>query len=91
MQRVTISVPDDVLSAVRERVAAGDAPNVSAFFAAAAEAHAHAGDLAGLLVELDREHGPVHPRTRRAVDEALGQLDAGSGGTFDLRTGPPPR
>lgn len=85
MQRVTITVPDDVLDAVRERVAAGDAPNVSAYFAAAAETRTREGSLASLLADLEREHGPVDGETRLAVDAVLDRLDAEEPGPFDLR------
>lgn len=85
MQRVTITVPDDVLAAVRHRVAAGDAPNVSAYFARAAKDRARQEGLAGLLADLEREHGPVDPAVVREVDDVFDRIDAGEAGVFDTR------
>lgn len=85
MQRVTITVPDEVLDAVRARVAAGDAANVSAYFAGAAEERTRDGGLAALLADLDRELGPVDDATARAVDDAFDRIEAGETGVFDLQ------
>lgn len=64
MQRITITVPDEVLAGVHEKVAAGKAPSVSAFMAEAAGEAVRHGDLAAALRDLEKELGPTSAEDR---------------------------
>lgn len=73
-KRVSISVEDDVLEVVRDEVAAGEAPNLSAAIESALRGHARARALDRLLADF-AEHHPDQPLTdaeRAWAREALG-------------------
>jgi metal-responsive CopG/Arc/MetJ family transcriptional regulator len=76
MQRITITVPDDVLTEVKSVVDRGAAPSVSAFFAAAARAAIPDDSLEKLLADMEEEFGPVPPEVQEWANRIIaGEID----------------
>ncbi|MBF6619312.1 MAG: ribbon-helix-helix protein, CopG family [Patulibacter sp.] len=76
MQRITITVPDDVLADVKSVVDRGGAPSVSAFFAAAARDAIPGDSLEKLAADMEAEFGPVPPEIQEWADRILaGEID----------------
>ncbi len=71
--KIAVSLPGELLEAVRTAVAAGHAPSVSAYVADALEEKAKLDELATLLSEMLAESGgPLSAAERRVADRALG-------------------
>lgn len=76
MQRITITVPDDVLSGVKSAVDRGAAASVSAFFSEAARAATPKDTLEQLAADMEAEFGPVPPEIQEWADRILaGEID----------------
>lgn len=74
MQRLTITVPDKIVAAVRERVAAGDAKSVSAYFARAAHEASREDDFKAILDRMDDELGPPGKEAEAWADGVMSRL-----------------
>lgn len=74
MQRVTITMPDDVLEEVRRRVADGRARNVSSYISSLVEESVRTDGLLELLDELDAEEGPPSEEAQRWGRELFRRL-----------------
>ncbi len=70
--KIAVSLPDELVAAARESVAAGRVASVSAFIADAIEERGRYGDLADLLAELAAEAGPPSDDDRAWAKTALG-------------------
>jgi len=74
MSKIAVSLPSDLVEGVRRAVAAGRAPSVSAYVAAALADRVRRDDLDVLLDEMLAETGgPLTDAEIRAADEALGR------------------
>lgn len=72
-ERVTITVPSDVLAAARRDVEAGTATSISAWITSAAEAKAREEDLADVLADLlEGSGGPLSDEEREWAQHQLG-------------------
>ena len=74
--RITVSLPDHLVEAVRREVANGTADSVSAFVADAIGERLPALTLAEFLAEMDREFGPGTPEDRAWAKAELARTDA---------------
>ena len=70
--KIAVSLPDELVAAAREAVAAGRATSVSGYIAEALEEHGRYADLASLLAEMAGEAGPPDPADRAWARAALG-------------------
>lgn len=71
--RITVTVPEEVLLEVRGRVSAGESSSVSAFFTEAARDLLRRSNLAALLDDIERDVGPP---TGEDLEWARAQLRA---------------
>lgn len=74
MQRVTITMPEEVLQAVRARVANGHASSVSAYMTGLAKEAVRERDLLDVLAEIDAEEGPPSEEAERWVEDLFHRL-----------------
>jgi Arc/MetJ-type ribon-helix-helix transcriptional regulator len=71
--KIAVSLPGELLDAVRAAVAAGHAPNVSAYVTDALEEKAKLDALDDLLDEmLDKTGGPLSDAERADIDRKAG-------------------
>ncbi len=70
--KIAVSLPDDLVAAARQAVAAGHAASVSAFVAGAIEEHGRYEQLAALLSEMADAAGAPAEGDRKWAREALG-------------------
>lgn len=76
MQRITITVPDDVLADVKSIVERGGAPSVSAFFTDAARAATPTDTLEQFAADMEAEFGPVPPEIQEWANRIIaGEID----------------
>jgi Arc/MetJ-type ribon-helix-helix transcriptional regulator len=74
-EKIAVSLPGELVDAVKEAVRKGRAPNVSAYVAAALADKVLHDDLATLLDEmLSETGGPMTKAERRAADRILGSF-----------------
>lgn len=71
MQRITITVPDDVLIGVKAAVNRGAAPSVSAFFTEAARAATPTDTLERFSADMEAEFGPVPAEIQEWADRII--------------------
>jgi Arc/MetJ-type ribon-helix-helix transcriptional regulator len=69
--KITVSLPDEQVAALREQVRSGAARSVSALVADALAARQQRETLDELLADLERVHGPVPPEDTEWAREAL--------------------
>lgn len=71
--KIAVSLPQPLVQAARVAVAAGRAPNVSAYVARALEEQIKLDDLDSLLAELlSQSGGPLSGSERARIDEEAG-------------------
>ena len=70
--KITVSLPDEQVAALRGAVSRGEARSVSAMVGRAVAAQTDRETLAGLLAHLDVVHGPVPDDDDAWAREALG-------------------
>jgi len=70
--KIAVSLPDELVAAARQAVAAGHAASVSGFVAHAIEEHGRYEQLAALLSEMAIEAGTPTEGDRLWAREALG-------------------
>ena len=72
-RKIAVSLPADLVDAVKRSVSAGRAPNVSAFVADALADKVEAEDLSWLDELLDETGGPLTDHEREWLDEVFGR------------------
>jgi len=72
MQRITISVPDEVAAKAHRAVAAGDASNVSAYFTGLAEREPDWATARAIVAEMVAEIGGVTEDDIAWAEQTLG-------------------
>lgn len=77
MQRITVTVPDELLAHARADVEAGRATSVSAWVAAAMQVRADA--MAALDRDLDEFYRPRGPVTEAEIDDLVGLTGLSAG------------
>lgn len=75
MQRVTITMPEEILDAIRKRVANGHASSVSAYMSELAEQAVRRDSFLRLLDEIDAEEGPPSEEAQRWARDLFRRLD----------------
>jgi Arc/MetJ-type ribon-helix-helix transcriptional regulator len=70
--KIAVSLPDELVAAARQAVAAGQAASVSAFIAQTIVEHGRHADLADLLAEMATERGTPTQDDRAWARHALG-------------------
>ena len=75
--KITVSLPDHLVTAAKRAVDRGQAPSVSAYVAAALEEYREPGTMEEWLAEMDLEFGPFPPEAHAWVDAVLRAVDAG--------------
>lgn len=73
--KITISLPDDQVAAIRRAVEEGQASSVSGFISEAIARYRQEDSLLALLEDLDREYGPPGPEDIAWANRALGLDD----------------
>jgi Arc/MetJ-type ribon-helix-helix transcriptional regulator len=70
--KIAVSLPDELVAAARQAVAAGQAASVSAFVAQTIIEHGRHAELADLLADMATEDGPPTEADRAWARQALG-------------------
>lgn len=70
-KKIAISLPDELVDAVKRAVASGEAPSVSAFIADSIRARTGPDPLRQMIAEFEAEHGAFTDEERAWADEVL--------------------
>lgn len=73
-RKLTVTVPEEVAQAADKRLATGQPDTMSALVTEALVEKLEGDDLASLLVEMDREFGPVDQPTREWASRVVDRL-----------------
>ena len=75
--KITVSLPDHLVTAAKRAVDQGQAPSVSAYVAAAMEDYREPETLAEFLADMDHELGPVPPEAHTWVEAVQRAIESG--------------